>query len=177
MNEQQLKSIVEQFDIRGTIESVKPLGAGHINDSYKVLTKSADTPDYVLQRINHRIFKNVDALQDNIRRVTDHIRNKLVAAGVNDAENRVLRLAPAKDGKLYHVDADGNYWRILYFIPDSHSYDEGITPDLARQAGWAFGDFQTMLADLPGKPLIETIPNFHNMENRLETFRQAVKDN
>jgi len=176
MQEQQLITIVGQFDIQGTVTSVKPLGAGHINDSYKVLTESAATPDYVLQRINHYIFKNVDALQDNIRRVTDHIRGKLAAAGVQDVENRVLRMAPAKDGKLYHKDADGNYWRILYFIP-SRSYSEGITPELALYAGRAFGDFQAMLADLPGEPLVETIPNFHNMESRLATFRQAVKDN
>ena len=177
MQEQQLIAIVGQFDIQGTVTSVKPLGAGHINDSYKVLTESATTPDYVLQRVNHYIFKNVDALQDNIRRVTDHIRNKLSLAGINDVENRVLRLAVAKDGKLYHKDADDNYWRILYFIPGSHSYDEGITPELALYAGQAFGDFQAMLADLPGEPLVETIPNFHNMESRLATFRQAVKDN
>ena len=177
MQEQSLKNIVEQFDIQGVAASVKPLGAGHINDSFKVTTESAATPDYVLQRINHYIFKNVDALQDNIRRVTDHIRNKLAAAGVGGVENRVLRLAPAKDGKLYHRDDEGNYWRILYFIPDSHSYDEGITPELALYAGRAFGDFQAMLADLPGAPLAETIPNFHNMESRLATFRQAVKDN
>jgi Ser/Thr protein kinase RdoA (MazF antagonist) len=177
MQEQKLKEIVEQFDIQGTVASAKPLGAGHINDSYKVTTESPATPDYVLQRINHYIFKNVDALQDNILRVTHHIRNKLAAVGVEDVENRVLRLAPAKDGKLYHKDMDGNYWRILYFIPDSHSYDEGITPELALLAGRAFGDFQAMLADLPGEPLAETIPNFHNMESRLATFRQAVKDN
>jgi Ser/Thr protein kinase RdoA (MazF antagonist) len=175
MQEQILKNRVEQFDLQGTVTSVKPLGAGHINDSYKVTT-DGNAPDYVLQRINHYIFKDVDALQNNIRRVTDHIRAKHTAAGVSDVENRVLRLAPAKDGKLYHRDAEGNYWRILYFIPDSHSYDEGITPELAMYAGRAFGDFQAMLADLPGAPLVETIPNFHNMETRLATFRQAVKD-
>ena len=150
MQEQQLKAVVGQFDIQGVVASAKPLGAGHINDSYKVITESPATPDYVLQRVNHYIFKNVDALQGNILRVTDHIRNKLTSAGVKDVENRVLRLAPTKDGKLYHKDADGNYWRILYFIPDSHSYDEGITPELALYAGRAFGDFQAMLADLPG---------------------------
>ena len=177
MQEAQLKNIVEQFEINGTVESIKPLGAGHINDSYKVVSQSSDTPDYVLQRINHYIFKNVDALQDNIRRVTDHIRSKLSAAGANDVENRVLRLATAKDGKLYYNDVNGDFWRVLYFIPDSHSYDEGISPELALFAGRAFGDFQSMLTDIPGEPLVETIPNFHNMESRLATFRQAVSDN
>ena len=177
MKEQELKEIVDKFDVKGAVASAKPLGAGHINDSYMVTTESPDTPDYVLQRVNHYIFKNVDALQDNILRVTNHIRNKLASAGVEDVENRVLRLALAKDGKLYHNDADGNFWRILYFIPDSVSYNEGITPELAMLAGRAFGDFQSMLADIPGDPLVETIPNFHNMESRLATFRQAVKDN
>ena len=177
MQEQKLKEIVGQFDIQGTVASAKPLGAGHINDSYMVITESPDTSDYVLQRVNHYIFKNVDALQNNILRVTDHIRGKLISAGVKDVENRVLRLALANDGKLYHNDAEGNYWRILYFIPDSISYSESITPELSLLAGRAFGDFQAMLADLPGEPLVETIPNFHNMESRLVTFRQAVKDN
>ena len=175
--EAQLKKIVGQFDIQGVIKSIKPLGAGHINDSYKVFTESANTPDYVLQHINHYIFKNIDALQDNIRRVTDHIRKKLLTSGVKNVGNHVLRIASTLDGKLYFTDADCNYWRIYYFIPDSHSYDEGITPELALYAGRAFGDFQAMLSDLSGEPLVEIIPDFHNMESRLAIFRQAVKDN
>ena len=176
MDKQLLKTIVEQFDIQGTVESVEPLGAGHINDSYKVMAGQEKVPAYVLQRINHHIFKDVPALQENIRRVTDHIRTKLTNAGVDGVENRVLRLVSATDGKLYFTDSDGNFWRIYHFIPDSISYDS-INPELAQQAGLAFGDFQAMLADLPGEPLAETIPNFHNMESRLATFRLAVKDN
>ncbi|MDR2038746.1 MAG: aminoglycoside phosphotransferase family protein [Bacteroidales bacterium] len=176
MNEQQLKLIVERFNIQGDVKSVKPLGAGHINDSYKVETTPASAPEYVLQRINHYIFKDVPALQNNILRVTNHIKEKLIKAGVKDVQNRVLQLIPTKDNQLFYKDNEGNYWRILYFIPDSFSYDI-VNPEFSYQAGKAFGDFQAMLADLPGEPLAETIPNFHNMEARLETFRQAVKDN
>ncbi|MDR2848126.1 MAG: aminoglycoside phosphotransferase family protein [Bacteroidales bacterium] len=170
-----MQSIVSFFDVLGMVTSVKPLGAGHINDSYKVLT-AGEAPDYVLQRINHAIFKDVPALQNNILRVTTHIRKKLADAGVKDVQNHVLQLIYAKDGKLFHRDDEGNYWRMLRFVPDSFSYDD-VNAELALQAGRAFGDFQTMLSDLPGEPLVETIPNFHNMESRLATFRQAVKDN
>lgn len=45
------------------------------------------------------------------------------------------------------------------------------------RAGLAFGEFQKILADLPGGPLFETIPNFHNIESRLETFRDSVRAN
>lgn len=52
-----LSSIVAKFNTQGTITEIKPLGAGLINDTYKVNTQEADAPDYVLQRINHAIFR------------------------------------------------------------------------------------------------------------------------
>ena len=54
-----LLSIVSHFQLEGTVQEIKPLGAGLINDTYKVTTIEADVPDYVLQRINHAIFQNV----------------------------------------------------------------------------------------------------------------------
>lgn len=169
----ELKEIVAQFTGDSGKVDVKPLGAGHINDSFKV---QVGEKEYVLQRINHSIFKNVPELQSNILRVTMHIRQKLMDAGVNDIDRKVLTLVPTLGGKLYYQDESGNYWRMMDFIRDSKSYDE-INPDLAYRAGLAFGEFQKILADLPGGPLFETIPNFHNIESRLETFRDSVRAN
>ena len=168
----QFKEIVFQFVEKNDQTEVRPLGAGHINDSFKV--KSGDT-EYVLQRINHHIFKDVPQLQNNILRVTNHVRQKLEEKNVSDIDRKVLNFLPTHDGKLYYKDTEGNYWRLMYFISDSKSYDT-INPELAYRAGLAFGDFQKMLADLPGEPLFETIPNFHNMEFRLEEFQEAVKN-
>lgn len=168
-----LKEIVSQFIGDDANTEIKPLGKGHINDSYKVVSGGKE---YVLQRINHHIFKNVPELQNNIHRVTEHIREKLEALGVTDIDRRVLTLIPTQEGALYYQDNAGDYWRVMDFIKDSKSYDE-INPELAYRAGMAFGDFQKMLADLPGEPLFETIPNFHNMEARLKTFREAVEAN
>lgn len=168
-----VKEIVNQFIDAGEGLEVKPLGKGHINDSFRV--KNGDN-EYVLQRINHAIFQNVPELQNNILRVTTHIRKKLTEANVTDIDRKVLTLVPAKDGKYYFEDADGNFWRMMDFVKDSMSYEE-INPELAYKAGLAFGEFQQMLADLPEGPLFETIPNFHNIESRLETFRESVKHN
>ncbi len=167
-----LKEMVFQFIEKNDNTEVKPLGAGHINDSFKV---TSDDNDYVLQRINHAIFKDVPQLQNNILRVTNHVRAKLEEKGVSEIDRKVLSFIPTHDGKLYYKDADGNYWRLMHFISDSKSYDT-INPELAERAGLAFGDFQKMLADLPNGPLFETIPNFHNMEFRLEEFKEAVKN-
>lgn len=168
-----LKDIVAQFLEKDDSIKVVPLGKGHINDSYRVVKEDNE---YVLQRINHNIFKNVEQLQDNIYRVTSHIRSKLEEQVVSDVERRVLTLLPTHDGVLFYKDSNGNYWRMTIFIKNSKSYEE-INPDLAYRAGMAFGDFQKSLADIPGEPLFETIPDFHNMEARLEAFRESVKAN
>lgn len=170
---EKLLDVVFQFIDKDENVKVEPLGKGHINDSYRVATADKE---YVLQRINHNIFKNVHELQNNIHRVTSHIRTKLIENGVTDVERRVITLIPTHEGALYYKDKNGDYWRLMIFIKDSKSYEE-ITPDLAYRAGMAFGEFQKTLEDIGGEPLFETIPNFHNMENRLEAFRESVKAN
>ena len=171
---EQLRAILKQFAIDEDMVSAVPFGNGHINDTLKV-TNSKGEIKYILQRINHHIFTNVDMLQNNIFTVTSHIREKLVARGEQDVDRKVLTFIPAKDGKLYHFDGD-SYWRVCLFIPRSKSFEE-VTPQLSYEAGKAFGDFQTMLSDLPADALGETIPNFHNMEFRLKQFRDAVEAN
>ncbi|GHT10687.1 hypothetical protein AGMMS4956_02490 [Bacteroidia bacterium] len=170
-----LLEIVNHFAIHGKVKNVSPFGNGHINDSYWVQTLSG-APHYVLQRINHQIFKDVEALQNNIQRVTEHIRGKLAAQNTPDVDRRVLTLVSTLDGKLYHKTPDGNYWRVMLYIADSQSVD-AVSPELSYTAGRAFGNFQSMLADVPAPPLVETIPNFHNIEARLATFRESVKAN
>jgi Ser/Thr protein kinase RdoA (MazF antagonist) len=148
-----------------------PLGAGHINDSFFVKTNETNKPDYLLQRINHHIFKDVELLQNNILHVTNHIRKKLIERKETDIERKTLTIVPTKDEKLFYFDGE-NYWRVYLFIRGGKSYD-AITPALAYAAGKAFGEFQSYLADIPEK-ICETIPNFHNMEFRLEQFGEAV---
>ncbi|MBR6347066.1 MAG: aminoglycoside phosphotransferase family protein [Bacteroidales bacterium] len=165
-----MKEIVEKFAIEGKVLEVKPLGNGLINETFKVHT---DGPhDYVLQRVNNAIFRDVDLLQNNIEAVTRHIRRKLEAAGECDIDRKVLSFVPSReDGKTY-VEVDGKYWRVMVFIPDAYTY-EAVTPEYSYFCGKAFGNFEAMLADIPDK-LGETIPDFHNMELRARQLREAV---
>lgn len=166
-----LQSIVSHFNTKGTVNEIQPLGSGLINDTYKVTTLEADAPDYVLQRVNHAIFQNVEMLQANIEAVTRHIRKKLVEKGADDIDRKVLSFIPADTGKTYWYDGE-NYWRIMTFIPNAKTY-EMVEAEYSYYAGVAFGNFQAMLADIPDE-LGETIPDFHNMEFRLKQLRDAV---
>lgn len=167
-----LQSIAARFQLEGTVSEIRPLGTGHINDTYKVTTAEADAPDYVLQRINHAIFTDVDMLQSNIEAVTRHIRRKLEAKGEDDIDRKVLRFLPADSGKTYHYDGE-NYWRVMVFIPRAKTY-ETVNAEYSYHAGVAFGNFEAMLADIPDR-LGDTIPDFHNMEFRLKQFHEALE--
>ncbi|MBR3626759.1 MAG: aminoglycoside phosphotransferase family protein [Bacteroidaceae bacterium] len=164
--------IVGHFQIEGIVVKVEPLGNGLINDTYKVTTAEADKPDYVLQRINHAIFQDVDLLQHNIEVVTAHIRQKLVESGTTDIDRKVLRFIHTESGKTYYFDGT-SYWRLMVFIPRAQTF-ETVNAAYSYDAGKAFGHFQAMLADLP-EQLGETIPNFHNMEFRLQQLHEAVQ--
>ena len=165
-----LNDIVLQFDLNGQIDAIKPLGNGLINDTYKVTT--TDGPSYVLQRINHHIFKDVDLLQKNIVSVTSHIRGKLEAAGAVDVDRKVLTFIPLRNSDLtYYFDGE-SYWRVSLFIEDAFTY-ETVNPEYSYYAGRSFGHFEAMLADVPDT-LGETIPDFHNMELRARQLDEAV---
>lgn len=167
--------IVSRFATEGTVADIRPLGNGLINDTYKVSTKEADAPDYVLQRVNTTVFTDVDMLMDNIAAVTRHIRKKLEAANVTDIDRKVLRFIAADGGKLYHREADGTVWRMMVFIPNAKTY-EAVTPKYSYFAGNAFGHFEDMLVDIPEK-LGEVIPDFHNMEFRMKQLREVIEKN
>ena len=170
-----LNEIIGRFAIEGTVDAVKPLGNGLINDTYKVTTIGTD-PDYVLQRINHHIFTDVEGLQRNIQAVTSHIRRKLEAEGASDIDRKVLAFVPLTDGsgKTYYYDADADaYWRMMVFIPDAVT-KEAVTPESSRDCGRAFGQFEASLVDIDSE-LTESIPDFHNMEFRLKQLREAVE--
>jgi Ser/Thr protein kinase RdoA (MazF antagonist) len=171
---EQLLAILRQFQLEDKIAAVEPFGNGHINDTLRVVNEKGEAK-YILQRINHHIFTDVNLLQNNIHIVTEHIRKKLVDLGETDIDRKVLKFLPAKDGKFYYFDGDG-YWRVCPFISGSQTFDE-VNPASSYEAGKAFGRFQSMLSDIPDGALGEIIPNFHNMEFRLLQFQDAVRNN
>ena len=132
--------IASRFRHEGEILGIKQYGDGLINDTFKVTTPEG-FPDYILQRINNVVFKNVGMLQDNIRKVTGHLYNKLSQASERNIDRKVLRFIDAEDDRNYLFDeATGNYWRMMVFIPDElgetipHFHDMVFRLEEFRQA-------------------------------------------
>jgi Ser/Thr protein kinase RdoA (MazF antagonist) len=176
MSQRDIKSIVQHFHISGRLTEARPLGRGHINDTYVLTTKKDKyTVRYVLQRINHAVFKDPPSLMRNILRVTEHIHSRIQAVNPDQA-SRQLTVIGSDDGAGFHRDAKGNFWRIYNFIEGAITYDTVESAESAYEAARMFGWFQKMLIDLPGPALYETIRDFHNTPARLKTLQRVLKE-
>lgn len=169
--EQKLNKIADKFAIDGEVVRVKPLGEGFINDTFIIQTEEG-SPNYILQRKNKKIFTNIPAMMENIRKVTTHLKNKILKAG-GDQMREAMTITPTKDGLLYYKDDEGEYWAVCVFIDDTIAYQAATTPELAYQGGKGIGKFQSMLADFT-EPLTDILPGFHNMRYRFEQWDSVL---
>lgn len=169
------EDIIKHFTFEGEFVEANAYGCGHINDTYAAYFKKADgqAHRYILQRVNHNVFKSPEKLMENIESVTRHLRNKIIDAGGNP-ERETLNLIPTIEGKSFYKSDEGNYWRGYVFIEDAQTYQVVENLNHFFNAGKAFGQFQKLLSDFPADKLHETIPNFHHTRKRFEAFVEAV---
>lgn len=175
--DRKIEKICRKFGIDGEYLSYELLTNGHINTTYKVyFVRRGEVKDYILQRINVYVFKNPEAVMENIVKVTEYIREKIKATGVS-AKRYVLHYQPTENGKYYFVDEKDGFWRCARFIDDSVTFNITDNPTVIEEAGKAFGEFQMYLADFPVQDLNIVIPHFHNTVLRYETFENSVRRN
>ena len=175
--EERLRDVSRQFQIYGEIQHAEPCKIGHINETYTATYNQGGVlVRYIHQKINTSVFKEPVSLMDNVMRVTRHLREKLVAMADNDITRKALTVVPTRDGKPFYRNGDGECWRTFVFIEKAQTHEAVQSPQQAYEAGHAFGAFQCMLADLPGKRLAETIPDFHNTRKRFITLQQAIEE-
>ncbi len=164
------------FATNGPCVECHPHVAGHINDTFVATCgQGAARTRYILQRINERIFKDPPAMMENIMRVTGEAHRQLAAAGTPDASRRSLTVVPATDGRAFHRDDEGKYWRAYLFIGGTRSYDVVQSEHQAREVARGFGEFQRLVSRLQGSPLNETIPGFHDSRARFEKLRATAE--
>lgn len=165
-----LFAVLNSFDIVGQPTHCQRYGCGHINDTYLAVTDTGHK--YILQRINHSIFKDIDGLMGNIVGVTRYIIAKLEQQGKPTCQ--ALRVIPTKCGKDYSF-IDDNYYRVYNFIEDAISIEIPSNPHLMYLSGKGYGNFQNLLDGYPANSLTEAIPNFHNTQDRMQKFKAAIQ--
>ncbi len=165
--DEKLKQVCAAFRLPGTYLGYESIQVGNVNRTYKVnfLLEDGREKSFLVQNVNTYAFRNPIGLMNNIDLVTEHIRGK-------NPEKLSLHFHHTAERKTYLVDGD-NFWRVMNYVR-SANYSATKDPVILRNAGRAFGEFQTQLADFDIGLLVETIPGFHNTRSRYESLDEAI---
>ncbi len=152
----------DAFGLQGEVVSWGPLDGGHIHTSLLVACTGGR---YVVQRFNRRVFPDIDAVQENCRRIVRHLADKGWV---------VPRQVPARSGRLWHEDGEGTAWRAFEYLEGTERHDVVTGVADAAEAARLFGTFVADMGDLPPPPLRVTKPRFHDLPHRAHALEEAV---
>lgn len=170
-NYMDLKEIVEQFDVSGEVTDVHPIGNGHINGTFEV---TCGGREYILQEINHYVFKHPKRVVSNVFLVTEYLRKKIEEEGGNP-DRETLHFIYTKDGDQLLYTNDDHYYRLYRMVEDAEAFDELEDNDSFFHVARAIGIFTRRLQDFDSGKLYETIPDFHDTRKRLTALTDAIR--
>lgn len=162
--------IIEQYDLPMSLKDYQHFVNGHINETYKVtlIDQQQIEHDYFFQRINDYVFKEPAKVMHNIKVINQHLKQRQ-SAGQCD----IISFLNSKGGDNY-TRINDQFWRVCPAVTNAVTYDFVENSRVLHSAGYAFGRFQSVLADLPMDQLYETIPDFHNTRKRMDDFFTVV---
>lgn len=160
-----MKDTLAAFSLNAEKATWLEFGSGRINNTYMVTVE--DDKTYVLQKINKYVFKEPEKVMANISAVTNYLHANATGSCTT------LRFLTTKEGLYYHIDKDGEYWRLYEYVPGIGKNAPETDDDL-YQSALAFGWFQNQLASFPAETLYETIPNFHNTIDRYVQLKKTI---
>ena len=170
--EERIKTVLSHWSRLGHAENARHFGNGHINDTYLV---ELGEKQYILQKINISIFADPWGLMENICRVTEFIREKILKEQ-GDADREALRVILTDGGDTLVEHSDGSTWRLITYITDSVCLQSAQTKEDLFECAAAFGNFQKQLGDFPAEQLHETILQFHDTPKRYRDFEKALAE-
>ncbi len=157
-----ISTVLDQFKIDTKDVNVSAISQGYINDTFVV---HSPNNNYILQRINSDVFKQVEALQANI----DLVVKKLI----HPEYAKIDFLRTSYNNTL--CELEGSYWRMMTYIENSKTYNTTSDQEVAFQAGKIIGLFHKLLENQSEDVYTDTIQNFHHLPSRLFQFDKALQ--
>ncbi len=163
----------------GRVVAVEQARGGHINQTYFVTHEDYDRKNrkYVMQCMNRNVFPHLEALMENVTRVSEHMQARCRENPDADSVRGYLHFIRTQNGATSFDSPKLGFWRMYRFINKASGKMIATTEHEAYSAGQAFGKFQALLADIPSPRLHETIKYFHDTRRRYEAFEEAVAKN
>ncbi len=152
------------YDLIASFE-ISPLGTGLIHKTWRITSRSES---FVLQEINQNVFKNPEAIADNLRQLDAYRISKI-------PDYPFIAPLPGKDGKGF-IKIDNHLFRLSPFVACSTAVTSVAGPDQAYEAAFQFGRFTKAFSGFNAGRLTDTIPQFHDLTFRFEQFKTAISN-
>lgn len=159
-----LQKVFKAFGLTGDKQKAVPYGSGLINHTWKI---NEGESNFILQRINDKVFKDPRAIAYNINITADYLQHHYPG---------YLFVKPVQSiyKEFIFLDEEFGYFRLIPFIENSHTIDVVSDPNQAFEAAAQFGKFTALLAGFKESKLKITVPDFHNLSLRYRQFEQAL---
>ncbi|NQW78805.1 MAG: phosphotransferase [Chitinophagaceae bacterium] len=153
----------EIFSLYGwQVDSYAPIQQGLINTTYSIQTnKSA----YILQCINHSVFKSPTAIDENINAISSYLQK-------NNSSYLFTHLVPTLNGNTL-VEWEGGYYRAFHKI-EGYALSVLENENQVEQAAMQFAGFTSVLKNFEASQLKDSLPDFHNLNLRYHQFSEAI---
>ncbi len=162
-----LEHILKLFGLEPDNYTYNHFGSGHINATF-LLDSISENKQFVLQKININVFKEPYIIAKNIGNTSDYLAK-------NHPEYLFIHQIKTTNREDLAV-VDGEYWRLSPFIPNSYSINSVSEPQMAYEAGKAFGLLTKNLHHMPLDGLQASIPGFHDLAWRYQQFEESLKN-
>jgi len=159
-----LNSILSNFDVNPSKFTYEKINTGYINDSYFIIVDNQKK--YVLQKINTNIFKNIDAIKNNINLSISNLNHI--------AYHKINFVDPINQTLFYNSGRD--CWRLMEYVSGSYTKDNAKNSNDAFEAGRIISLFHILLKDVNPEKCIDTLDNFHNLPYRIKEFEESLKN-
>ena len=153
----------EIFSLYGwKVNSYAPIHQGLINSTYSIQTNNGD---YILQSINHKVFKSPTAIDENINAISSYLQK-------NNPSYLFTHLVPTLNGDTL-VNWEGGYYRAFHKV-EGYALSVLDNENQVEQAAMQFAGFTSVLKNFEASQLKDSLPDFHNLNLRYHQFSEAI---
>lgn len=165
------QDIISKFQIDGEITEVKPLGHGTVNHTFEIV---CGEKNYVLQEMNHFVFKYPTEVMNNLFLVTEYLRDVIEKEG-RDPDLETLTFIRTKAGNQLLQSETGSYFRLYRMICSGEEMKKPKNREEAYELGRILGQFQRRMRDFDVRQLSYTVPRLHDMKAVVRRLLDAVR--
>ncbi len=157
------QTVLHAFGIHEGV-AIQPFGSGHINRTFKI---DGEDSSFVLQRINHYVFKKPERIAANTKYASTYLKAKY-------PDYVFLSPIQSTAGLDMVFDEEGHPWRLLPYFKNTVTIDAVATPLEAYEAARGFAQLTKNLSGCDVSKFKPTIEQFHDLKWRYEQFQDAL---